>query len=369
MENDLVSLFIWRKGQNICRYTEIFTKYTLKKNVKLNKIINKIIEIYMTEFYFHPASNYDLLSKYFQIKESTPSMIKDVLTSSLIFYQNSGLESQINDDINTIVILSNLIYLALKVDEYTNEFNNSKLLLEERLSHFFTDFAKRIKVTDSELEPLNKELLMRIKKDVSAEKKFFKSLDNNSFILELRPYVKHDNYYLVNYHYDIKALNRYDTLEVEKTRLTKGISDDLLTVYLENLTFWALKEYLRGKKDDYYFFPLTSDYLIKNKNLVSMERILNNRDMRHKIVLTFDYEDIHQNMSLLKMLSSKGYKVATTNIPLKTKLTSTSFDLFDYVFIPLELYNANPVHHKVWSVKIATFIFDDEIGSKVIENR
>ena len=108
---------------------------------------------------------------------------------------------------------------------------------------------------------------------------------------------------------------------------------------------------------------------MKNKNLVSMERILNNRDMRHKIVLTFDYEDIHQNMSLLKMLSSKGYKVATTNIPLKTKLTSTSFDLFDYVFIPLELYNANPVHHKVWSVKIATFIFDDEIGSKVIENR
>lgn len=368
VENDIISLFIWRKGQNICRYAEIFTKYTLKRNVKLTKIINKIIEIYMTEYYFHPETNYELLSKYFEIKESTPSMIKDVLTSSLLFYQNSGLDSQINDDINTIVILSNLIYLALKVDEYTNEFNND-LPLEDRLQAFFNDFAKRIKVTASELEPLNKELLIRVRKDVTAEKKFFKALDNNSFILQFHRYVKNDNYYMVSYYYDIKQLSRYDTLELEKARFTKGINDDLCTIYLEKLTFWILKEYLKGKRNNYYFFPLKSDYLMKNKNLLSLDRILNNRDFRKKIILTFDYDDIRHNMSSLKMLAAKGYKVATNNISSKLKLASNSFDLFDYVFMTRELYDTFPSYHKVWEVKNAKFILDDELGINVIENR
>ena len=75
-------------------------------------------------------------------------MIKDVLTSSLIFYQNSGLEKQIESDINTIVILSNLIYLAIKLDEYTCEYNFSNMEVTERVRIFLEHFQNKIKIRE-----------------------------------------------------------------------------------------------------------------------------------------------------------------------------------------------------------------------------
>ena len=51
MENDIISLYLIRRSENVSRYAEIFTKYTLKKDIKLDKTINKIIDIYFNNFF------------------------------------------------------------------------------------------------------------------------------------------------------------------------------------------------------------------------------------------------------------------------------------------------------------------------------
>ena len=113
MENDIISLFLNRKKTNISRCTELFIKYNLDEKIKGNKIINKIIEIYTSKFYLKDKEDYSILKKYFKTNEEDDNIMKDILSSSVLFYLNSGLENQIKDDIQTIIMLSDLIYIPM----------------------------------------------------------------------------------------------------------------------------------------------------------------------------------------------------------------------------------------------------------------
>lgn len=359
VENDVISLFLNRKIQNISRYTEIFVKYTLKGNVKLHKIINKIIEIYIYNFYLNTNEDYSLLMKYFEVKKTKESLMKDVLSSSLLFYRNSGLEKQIEGDINTIVILSNLIYLALNFDKYTNEFNNASLEIEDRINNFFKHFKDKIKLEDNEQDFLE-ELKIQVKKDSSAEKKFWKCLINKNFFLQYYRVIKNNNLFLVDYNYDIKMLNRYDKREVNKTRLTKGINDDILTIYLEMLSIFILKDLLSNHFHDYFFINIYADYFNKNKNMTSIENIYNSFSIKKHLVFVFSYDEIKANMSSIKTLHAKGFKLAVTNINNDVSLSTTTFDLFDFVFISSDLYDKYERYHDVWNIKKINFAIDHD---------
>ena len=88
MENDIISVFLNRKKQNISNYACVFAQYALNNNVKLNKIISKIVDIYVNNYYLQKNLDFELLNKYFETKESNESILKDVLLSSIIFYKN-----------------------------------------------------------------------------------------------------------------------------------------------------------------------------------------------------------------------------------------------------------------------------------------
>lgn len=368
MENDIISLFLNRKRLNINHYTEIFSKHMLKKAVQLNKVINKIIEIYINNFYLYKNQDYSLLTKYFEIKMTKESTIKDVITSSLLFYQNSGLESQIESDINTIVVLSNLIYLAIKLDEYTNDYKHHDILVEERVQLFLDHFKNKIKLADTDTS-LFEELVEQVKKDTNAEHKFWRSLVNKNFVLSFSRSLKNNNYFLVEYHYDLKMLYRYDEVEVKKTVLTKGINDDILTIYLEMLSVFILKNILNNNYDDLFFINIYSDYFTKNKDMLSILSIFSNKAIRQQLVFCFEYDDIKNNTSVAKTLHEKEFNIAVSDINDNTKFNGNSFDLYDYVFISSDLYLRASEYHDMWNVKKINFILDNSTFAKTLENR
>ena len=368
MENDIISLFLNRKRLNINHYTEIFSKHMLKKAVQLNKVINKIIEIYINNFYLYKNQDYSLLTKYFEIKMTKESTIKDVITSSLLFYQNSGLESQIESDINTIVVLSNLIYLAIKLDEYTNDYKHHDILVEERVQLFLDHFKNKIKLAEIDTS-LFEELVEQVKKDTNAEHKFWRSLVNKNFVLSFSRSLKNNNYFLVEYHYDLKMLYRYDEVEVKKTILTKGINDDILTIYLEMLSVFILKNILNNNYDDLFFINIYSDYFTKNKDMLSILSIFSNKAIRQQLVFCFEYDDIKNNTSVAKTLHEKEFNIAVSDINDNTKFNGNSFDLYDYVFISSDLYLRASEYHDMWNVKKINFILDNSTFAKTLENR
>ncbi len=368
MENDIVSLFLNRKKQNISHYTEILVKYTLKGNIKLNKIISKIVEIYIDNYYLEQNLDFTLLMKYFEIKQTKESMMKDVLLSSILFYKNSGLEKQIDSDIKTIVILSNLIYLALNLDGCTNEYHHEKLDISERMTKYLGQYQSKIKVSDENLESLVNELTNQIKKDVAAEKKFWKNLTTSNYLLKFKQVITNNHLYFVDYAYDIKTLNRYSLEEIEKVRLTKGINDELLTIYLEQLSVVILKNLLNSNYNDYFFIHIYGDYFNKNKNLLNINRIFANASIKKHLVFCFEYDTIKDSINVIKYLNSQEYYVGLTGVDETIAIESTTFDMYNFVFISSSLLDKNQEYQELWNLKKINFIVDSESIVVSLEN-
>lgn len=357
MENDIISLFLNRKKTNISRCTELFIKYNLDEKIKGNKIINKIIEIYTSKFYLKDKEDYSILKKYFKTNEEDDNIMKDILSSSVLFYLNSGLENQIKDDIQTIIMLSDLIYLAVSVDLYTNEFFHKKESIEKRIKNFLDAFQNKINIKPENFLDFTEELSSYVRKDVHAEKKFWNYLVSNNYFLSYKQCMKNNDYYLVDYNYDIKMLYRYHQDEIDKVVLTKGINDDILTIYLELLCIFILKNLL-NQKDYYYFINIPIDYFDKNKNILNIEAIYSKDISKKHLIFLFDYSKAKENMSAIKTIKAKNFKVAVRNIKEKDKISNHSFDLFDFVYIDSAIYNKYKDLHDIWKVKEINFLFD-----------
>ena len=360
MDNDLISLFLNRKKRNIISYTNILSKYTLKGNVKVNKIIERIVDIYINDYYLEKNLDFSLLTEYFEIKQSKESTMKNILLSSIIFYKNSGLENQIKNDINTIVLLSNIIFLAVLIDDYTNELLHANEDEDIRISAFFSKYQTKIKLPEEEYNNMYNEISKEIHKDIIVERKFWKSLISNNYYLNFSKNYKYNNLYLVNYDYDIKLLNRYSKQEVKKVFMDKALIDDFNTIYLEQLSIFILKNLLYKHFDDYFFIKIYPDYFVKSRDIAAVDKILKNKSIKKHIIFLFDYNDINKNMSVIKDLYSKDYKLGVINISDGSKITNNSFDMFDFVYIKNSILDNYSNYLEVWRLKKINFIVGNE---------
>ena len=278
--------------------------------------------------------------------------MKDVLLSALMFYKDSGLENQIESDIKTIVILSNAIYLAISLDEYINEYNNSNTDFETRIDNFFNDFSNKLKLSLEDLDNVKNEFLL------VTMKKFWKCLVDNNFNLSFK-FDNKNNFYLVDYSYDIKLLNRYDKQEVEKTSLTKGIKDDIITIYLDKLAIVILKNLLCKNINDLFFINIYADYFNKNKDLLALDRIFANDSIKSRVVFCFNSKNTKNDLNVIKYLDSKGYNLGLMlNDDIITSASVTG--LFDYVFINSNTLNNYNEYKELWDIKNVKFITDSE---------
>ena len=357
MDSDIVSLYLIRKKDNLCWYANEFLKYTIKSETNLNNILSKIVEIYIENYYLDNNNNYDLLNKYFETDNKKETLMKNVLSSALLFYTNSGLEAQIKKDINTIVLLSNAIYLSINFDNCVNEYKNSALDLEIRFNNFFDEYGSKVKISDEELNDLKNILLNRVKKDNNSEKKFWKSLEDTNYLLHFKDSLSNKNIFLTSYSNDIKMLNRYSFEDIDKVSKTKGIYDDMLSIYIQKLSIVILKDLLCNNLDDLFFIKIDQEYFNKSKNISNLESILGNTLVKKRIVFIFDINYISDNMNIINYLNENEYLSAIDNIQ-ESNLTYPLIEKFNYVFIDNDILNKYKDYNEIWSIKGIKFITD-----------
>lgn len=358
MENDIVSLFLIRKKQNINKYANIFLKYTLKNDIDLDKIITKVIDIYVDNFYLEDNTDFSYLTQYFEVGNTKETLMKNVLLSAILFYKNNGLENQIKNDIKTIVILSNTIYLSICIDLYTNEYNNSDINIDTRTNNYFDAFLPKLKLDEEQINDIKTELFNQLKKDINVEKKFWKILIDDNFNLTFK--TDNLNNYLVNYDYNIKLLNRYDKETIKKVSYTKGIEDDNISIYLEKLSVVILKTLLSKNFNDTFFINIYPDYFNKNKNIINLEKIISNKNIKSHIVFCFDIKNIDDNINVIEYLKSKDYLIALNNINYQTKIFIDSFINFDYVFISNDILDRYSEFKEYWNNANIKFILSND---------
>ncbi len=358
MENDIVSLFLIRKKQNIYKYANIFLKYTLKNDIDLSKIVYKVIDIYVDNFYLEDNTDFSYLTQYFEVGNTKETLMKNVLLSAILFYKNNGLENQIKNDIKTIVILSNTIYLSLNADEYINEYNNSSINMDTRINNYFDIFLPKLKIDSDQIKDIKEELYNQFKKDINVEKKFWKTLVENNYNLVFK--TDNKNNYLVDYYYNIKLLNRYEKDLIDRVSFTKGIVDDNLSIYLEKLSVVVLKDLLLKNYNDLFFINIYPDYFNKNKNIINLEKIINNKNIKSHIVFCFDINNIDDNINVIEYLKSKDCLLGINNINYQTKISINSFINFDYVFINNDILDKYKDYKEFWDGSDTKFILSNE---------
>lgn len=352
MGNDIFSNYINKKKIMNLRLAEIFFKYTVNDKNKLNKSLEKIIDIHTNLFYSNNNYQIEELDNYFLMKNSNDNLLKETLLSTVLFYKENSLEDKIESDIGTIIILSNTVYLSFILGDIANLDED----LEPYINSFFNKYKNKIRIKEVEkVEKLKKELMTSLKEEFNQFKKFFKLFNGMQYSVDLEQILDYSDGYLVNSLYDIKMLSKFPLKEIEQTKNNKGIDLDNNIISLELTVFKLIQDIINGNINNKYFIEIDISLFEKQKYRQAIDIIFKNNIIKEKIILTFNYASIKGHNKILEDISSSGYQLAANKIN-NINVSKNSFDNLKYVFIPSNFLDYYDGYVDIWKAKDIIFI-------------
>ena len=329
MGNDMVSIFIERKKAFTIRLSLLFMKYLVDEKVRLQKTIDKITNLYFDQFH----SSEDL--SYFSLQNSKDNLLKKSLLSVLSFYQENHMEEQIEKDIKPVILLSNLLYLSLSLEEYLDHHYGDKD--NSYLTSFFKKYQNKLgSCKEEKKESLKKELSLLLKKEEAVYQKFFKALADSQYRIQLNPLLDYPNGYLVIGEYEIKMLSRYSPKEVHQVYQKKEIYGNHFLITLERLSMHYLQHDFLRKENNQYFLPVFRELLEKDSYYQSVKKILQNEGFRKRCVFLFSYKEVKRHKKILEKMKSDHFSIGLKNIEGELEeeiLSQASYLLIDSSFL------------------------------------
>lgn len=352
MGNDIFSAFINRKKIMTLKIAEVFFKYTISDKNKLNKTLEKIIDIYLQSFYCSNENDFSKLDNYLSLEENNDVLLKETLLSSIIFYNENNLREKIDNDISTIIILSNIIYLSIMLGDINKKNEN----IEEYIKYFFERYKIKIRIIDkNKISELKKELLEILKEEFNSFKKFFKLFDSLQFSIIKDRILDFNDGYFVNINYNIKMLSKFSEKEISHAILNKGIDMDNEIISIELTVLEIIKDLINGKKDVHYFIPLQLQCFEKLKHKQAIENIMKNKVLQGKITFVFEGNQIKEHQKTINLLSEENYSLAI-NKTHDLKVSKNTFDKINYVFVNPNFLECYRGYIEIWKAKKIRFI-------------
>lgn len=352
MINDIFSAFINRKKIMTLKLAETLFKYTVNDKNKLNKTLEKIIDIYLKSFYSLKEEDLSELNNYFSLSETNDILLKETLLSTIYFYKQNNLEEKIENDIGTIIILSNIIYLANKIGDISK--------IEEDISKYinnvFIEYKSKLRIKNNEIErKIKDEITEILKLEFSLFKKFFKSINDLNFNINIEKIIGYNQGYLVNYDYNIKMLSKYSKKEIEATKINKNVDIDLEIISIELVVINIIKDIITEEKDTTYFIPIQLQCFEKSKYKLAIQNIMKDEIVKRKIVFVFEYSQIKGHQKTINLLRQENYFLAVNKVN-DIKLSKNAFDNINYVFVSPDFLDIYKGYVEIWKAKKIEFI-------------
>lgn len=354
MGNDILTAFIERKRKTTIRSSLLFVKYLVDDKAKLNKTLEKMVSIYYRDFYLQENIDFKELDDYFITENFKDVCIKACLLSSIRFYKENGIEDKIKEDIRTIVLITNAIYLSLvlgfSIDrDYDKESPNW-------LELFLKKYQNKMRMIDSnKVSEFEQELVTLVKKEESCYRKFFKLLDDTQYQAQLEPLLDYSNGYLVRGTYTIKMLSRYSSKEVEQVFKKKEFYLEQFLITIERISIHFLKQILAGKELPKYFLPTPIELLDREKYITILENISSYPLFKNALVFVFDYRDILHHTKSVKPFVQKQFLVGVKNLE-EVEMKPNSFEYVSYVFTSPKFLEKHSENYSLWEDKDIRFI-------------
>lgn len=353
MGNDIFSALMEKKKSMILEYASIFFKYTVNEKSKITKTLSNIIDIYINNFYFTRNSDYSYLDKYYDLQKSKDMLLKDTLLSTLYFYRDNNLESKIDRDKATIVLVSNVLYLGIVLSNlcFKNYLGEPSLILEQFCSKYKTRI--RIKLEAAEKD-FHHELNVIVKRDINSIKKAFKCFENTNYTVDLKKILDSNQNYFVELNYEIKLLSKYSNKEIDNV-INKNLKSELALVTLEQTALKVACDYLASLMEHKYFVKVPVELFEKQKYLKMLNEIFKTEKLKDNIVFVFSFDDVNESKKVLATVKESKYLTAINNVG-TLKINRNTFDHFDYAFVNAQFLELYEGYQEIWYAKGIKFI-------------
>lgn len=355
MGNDILSAVINKKKAMILEYANVFFKYTVNNKNKINKTLSNIIDIYIENFYLKEDDDFSDVDKYFSLQKLKDKRLKETIASTIKFYQINNISDKVVDDKSTIIIISNVVYLALNLSDrcFKNYDGNADIIVEQ----FLNKYNSKIRIKETDLvEEMKKTLVTLTKKDMASIKKAFKLFETTNYTIDVKKMIDYDNQYLVELNYDIKLLSKYDHKEIINA-LDKNILAEHSIIKLEQTVIKIIYDFLSSNFNNKYFIEMPIEVFEKQKYKKMIDEIFKLDRLKNNIVLLFKYEDALESSKILKELKNNQFILGINKIN-SLKINKNSFDYIDFIFVNqpfLEMYDG---YQEIWSAKGIKFIIN-----------
>lgn len=360
--NDIIDKYIISSKENLNiilinleNNIEFTNNNIWKNNTEFKDIIKSITNIYFEKYFLYCKNDFSKIDKFIKFNNKINRKLKTILLSIIDYYENNNILYKITNEEDTILYLTVLYYLSLKL--YEENFNNvdNPKKMEKYINNIIDNF-KDIKFKKEKDLVI---LIQNIKDILLKNSEFNNNINKLSTNDSHNTFIKindNDNYYKVLYEYEIDKLNNYNELDINIVNNKINIFN-ILNGISYDLVYFTVFKLLKNGMNKKILFKITKEEILDDKILDYM--IKRNSVVVNNIKFLVDYNDIKDNFDMVNKICDKNINIF---VEVNDAIETNNYNMFmnlKNIIVPEEFLSKNEKYIEIWKDMNMNFIVKD----------
>lgn len=360
--NDIIDKYIISSKENLNiilinleNNIEFTNNNIWKNNTEFKDIIKSITNIYFDNYFLYCKNDFSKIDKFIKFNNKINRKLKTILLSIIDYYENNNILYKITNEEDTILYLTVLYYLSLKL--YEENFNNvdNPKKIEKYINNIIDNF-KDIKFKKEKDLVI---LIQNIKDILLKNSEFNNNINKLSTNDSHNTFIKindNDNYYKVLYEYEIDKLNNYNELDINIVNNKINIFN-ILNGISYDLVYFTVFKLLKNGMNKKILFKITKEEILDDKILDYM--IKRNNVVVNNIKFLVDYNDIKDNFDMVNKICDKNINIF---VEVNDGIETNNYNMFmnlKNIIVPEEFLSKNEKYIEIWKDMNMNFIVKD----------
>lgn len=333
-----------------------FTNNNIWENsTEFKDIIKSITNIYFEKYFLYSKNDFSKIDKFIKFNNKINRKLKTILLSIIDYYENNNILDKIKNEEDTILYLTVLYYLSLKL--YEENFNNvdNPKKIEKYINNIIDNFKDIKFKKEKDLVILIQNIKDILLKNTEFNNNINKLSTNDSHNTFIR-INDNDNYYKVLYEYEIDKLNDYSELDINIVNNKINIFN-ILNGISYDLVYFTVFKLLKNGMNKKILFKITKEEILDDKILDYM--IKRNDVVVNNIKFLVDYNDIKDNFDMVNKINDKNIDIF---VEVNDGIETNNYNMFmnlKNIIVPEEFLSKNEKYIEIWKDMNMNFIIKD----------
>ena len=317
MNGDLFNKYLDYKIRIVANYSLNLSKIIgIEKNKLWHKKKNTEESIIgITRYYFYNLDNNskfdeNTIKLFLNDKSIIKYDINKELMSVINYFINNNRAFEIKDYKEEIVLAASILNIANNLDIATSPYKDNKNNYRTILNNYLVKFNKIpyfMLIDDSKK---NTTLLLNdIKNNIKNERRLFDTLNDKISFNKYLKVCNVRNYYLTQYNYSIRELNKTDYKANNYIYENNHIANEFVLISKDIIVITLMKLFSIRKLDKVFFLPVKVSFFNDKEKIIELNKIYQNSCLSKFIKVLIDYEDFNKRTKEILEDNSIDYYV------------------------------------------------------------